>query len=180
MRRVLSFLTLVLTPISGTASFTIASLVSVPPVIRAPAALEQLDPFRYCARVGTIDTPDGGATPIPSALDSPVRRLLGLSADAPLAAGSAYWRCMDAAVYVCATGSNLPCSAKANPATRNPAADDYCRGNPSASDVPAYVTGHDGIYAWSCSAGAAVHGAPIVSLDHQGYRTDIWYRVSAP
>jgi len=180
MRPFESLLTRLLPSISGVGALAIAWLASVPPAVAAPAVRGQLDPFRYCARVGTIDAPEGGATPIPSALEPFVRRLLGLAADAPLAAGSAYWRCMDGAVYVCATGANVPCSAKANLATRNPAADDYCRSNPAATDVPAYVTGHDRIYDWRCSAGTAVHGPPTVTLDRQGYRTDIWQRVIAP
>jgi hypothetical protein len=43
--------------------------------------------------------------------------------------------------------------------------------------VPAYVTGHDTLYSWSCTAGHAVRGKAVASLDARGYRTDIWHRL---
>ncbi|HWZ64876.1 MAG TPA: hypothetical protein VNX02_17795 [Steroidobacteraceae bacterium] len=135
------------------------------------------DPFAYCARVNTIDTPLGGASPIPPALAPFLRKTLGLSADAPLTPESSFWRCMDGAVYVCAIGANLRCDAKADRASRNAGADNYCRENPNATFVPAYATGHDTIYAWSCSAGGAVPGNRTIKVDRRGYRADIWHRV---
>ncbi|MFZ1099341.1 MAG: hypothetical protein WAN26_08045 [Steroidobacteraceae bacterium] len=136
------------------------------------------DPFAYCARVNTIDTPLGGASPVPLALAPFLRKTLGLSADAPLTPGEYFWRCMDGAVYVCAIGANLRCDVKADRAERNSGADNYCRKNPNATFVPAYAIGHNTIYEWSCSAGNAVRGKRTIKLDHRGYRADIWYRVS--
>jgi len=51
-------------------------------------------------------------------------------------------------------------------------------GNRDAALVPAYATGHNVIYEWSCNAGSAVRGKQVVKLDRRGYRSDIWYRVS--
>ena len=71
---------------------------------------------------------------------------------------------MDGRVYVCAIGANLRCDAKAERAKRNAGADNYCRENPNATFVPACATGHDTIYAWSCSAGNALPGKRAIML----------------
>jgi hypothetical protein len=135
------------------------------------------DPFAYCARLGTIDTPKGGASPVPTALIPFLRTTLGLSAEAPLTPQSYYWRCMDGAVYVCAIGANRPCPSKADRAIHNTGAGNYCRENPVAELVPAYATGHDTVYEWSCSGGRAVPGKRTITVDARGYPAEIWYRV---
>ena len=143
-----------------------------------PTAAAVADPFAYCARIGTIDTPNGGASPVPPALAPFLRITLGLSPEAPLTPQNYFWRCMDGAVYVCSIGANNRCDVKADRSKRNAGADSYCRENLNAAFVPAYATGHNTIYEWSCSAGSAVAGKRTMKIDHRGYRTDIWYRVS--
>jgi hypothetical protein len=143
-----------------------------------PAAAGPSDPFAYCAAMGNIDMPAGGATPIPAALTPYLASALGLPARSTIAAEGYYWRCMSGAVYVCAVGANIPCDARADRAKRNTGAEHYCRENPDASFVPAYATGHASLYAWSCSAGKPVAGKPMSKLDHRGYRIDFWHRVS--
>jgi hypothetical protein len=139
------------------------------------------DAFAYCARIGTIDTPSGDFAPsvVPRSLGPRVRPALGLSADATLPPGGVYWRCMDHAVYVCAVGANIPCDAKADRAKRNPGAENFCRANPDATEVPAAATGHATIYDWRCSAGHAARGKQIFKLDRRGYSVDFWHRVSS-
>jgi hypothetical protein len=136
------------------------------------------DPFAYCARIGSIDKPNGGNSPVPPALLPYLRPTLGLSSEAPLTPETFYWRCMDRAVYICATGANIRCDIKADRAKRNSGADSYCRENRDAVFVPAYASGHDTIYEWSCAAGLAVRGKRTSQTDHRAYRTDIWHRVS--
>jgi hypothetical protein len=173
MRRSLSMIAMlaVLVILSVTRAITVAGTLSAPVVA---------DPFAYCARLGTLDTPLGGASPVPRALLPFLRTALGLSAEAPLTSQSYFWRCMDGAVYVCAVGANLRCDVKADRAERNSGADNYCRENPNATIVPAYATGHNTIYEWSCSAGNAVPGKRTIKLDRRGYRADTWHRVSRP
>jgi hypothetical protein len=136
------------------------------------------DPFSYCSTIGNIDTPVGGASPTPVALEQYLRTALGLPANSAPAPEHYYWRCMDGAVYVCATGANIPCDAKADRAKRSRGAENYCRENRDAAVVPAYATGHATIYDWTCSAGRAVRGKQVAKVDARGYRADIWYRVS--
>ncbi|MGO9632278.1 MAG: hypothetical protein ACLPX1_00090 [Steroidobacteraceae bacterium] len=136
------------------------------------------DPFAYCAHIGTVDTPGGGASPVPLALTPLLRKTLGLSAEAPLTPASYYWRCMDGAVYVCAVGANERCDSKADRTKQNTGADSYCRENPNAAFVPAFATGHNTIYEWSCSRGRALAGNRTAKLDHRGYRAEIWYRLN--
>jgi hypothetical protein len=145
---------------------------------RSTAVLSAIsDPFGYCAGIGSIDKPAGGASPVPAALKPYLRRTLGLPTDSPFMPHGYYWRCMDGAVYVCVVGANIPCDVKADRARHNPGAENFCRDNPQATYVPAYATGHDTIFEWGCLAGSATRGKQIVTLDHRGYRSDIWRRV---
>jgi hypothetical protein len=136
------------------------------------------DPFAYCAAARNIDTPVGGASPIPAALKPYVAGALGLSPDSAMTPGNYYWRCMSGAVYVCAVGANIPCGAKADRARRNLGAEYYCRENRDAIFVPAYASGRASIYSWSCSAGQAVPGKSLAKIDKRGFRVDFWYRVN--
>jgi hypothetical protein len=156
------------------------ALAAVIFAIQACHAAGTNDPFAYCVRVGTIDTPSAGfaSTAVPPPLEPYVRSIFRLPADAALTPGGFYWRCMNKAVYVCTVGANIPCGAKADVATRNRGASDYCRANPDASFVPAFASGHETIYEWRCSAGRAVRGSAMTKLDRRGYQTSFWYRVS--
>jgi hypothetical protein len=147
-----------------------------------PAFTGKISPFAYCASVGTTDGPAGttGPSPAPPALEPYLHDALGTPADAKLAPGSVYWRCMDGAVYVCATGANLVCDRTADRATTNPGADSYCKDNPDAAVVPAYAAGHDSIYEWHCAAGRARYGPPVAKLDRRGFRIEIWHKVLRP
>ncbi len=137
------------------------------------------DPFGYCARIGTIDTPAGGASPVPPSLEPRVRAALHLAADAPFKPSMFYWRCMQGAVYVCDTGANIPCETKANRAHHNAGAEEFCRTHTDLASVPAFATGHATVYAWSCVAGHAVRGKVLAPLDRRGYRSDFWHRIDA-
>jgi hypothetical protein len=79
---------------------------------------------------------------------------------------------MDKAVLICSWGANLPCG-KADTALSLTAATQYCAANPDASFIPAYVTGHDTIYQWSCHAGVAVPSHPT-PLDTRGFFQSYW------
>jgi hypothetical protein len=135
------------------------------------------DPFAYCSMIGNIDRPAGGSSPVPVALEPFLSNALGLPSGLEFRPESYYWRCMNGMVFVCAIGANIPCGAKANLAKRNLGADNYCRDNPEATFVPAYATGHETLYAWSCSHGKAAPGKRTVKLDPRGYRMDIWHKV---
>jgi hypothetical protein len=135
------------------------------------------DPFGYCSAIGSIDTPAGGSSPVPTALKPFLSRALGLPDGRDFRPESYYWRCMNRMVFVCAIGANIPCGAKADLAKRNLGADKYCQDNPEATFVPAYATGHETLFAWSCSLGRAVPGKGIAKLDARGYRIDIWHKV---
>jgi hypothetical protein len=94
--------------------------------IAKPGAPGIDDPFVYCTRIGTVDTPSGGGSSIPLALTPFLRITLGLSAEAPLTPASYYWRCTDGAVYVRAIGANERFDSKADRAKQNAGADSYC------------------------------------------------------
>jgi hypothetical protein len=164
----------------GSIILTIICLSAV--AAEPPAFNGKISPFAYCASVGTADGPAGtaGPSPAPPALEPYLHGALGMPADAKLPPGSVYWRCMDGAVYVCATGANLVCDHTADRATTNPGADSYCKDNPGAAVVPAYATGHDSIYEWHCAAWRARYGPPVAKLDRRGFRIEIWHKVLRP
>ncbi len=165
-------------PALGMISFNVACVSSAGAAIdKSLTLVDTEDPFAYCLRVGTIDQPAGGGSPVPTSLLQYLRAAIGLAPDAPLTPQSYYWRCMDRAVFVCAVGANIPCDTKADSAKRNLGADNYCRGNPDAARVPSYATGHNAIYEWSCAGGISVRGKRFVKLDARGYRIDFWHRV---
>jgi hypothetical protein len=144
-----------------------------------PAKAHNLEnPFAYCSRVVTADSPAGGSSPVPPALTPFLARALGFQANVEFTAESYYWRCMDGAVYVCAIGANLPCDTKADLAKRNLGAENYCRENSRATAVPAYATGHRTIYGWRCSTGRAVRGKQLIKVDARRFQSDFWFRVS--
>jgi hypothetical protein len=142
------------------------------------------DPFAYCAAVVTIDTPDSRYTgpQMPDALLQGLKKASGAAADAPneLFTNGGYWRCMDGKVYACTVGANLPCAAKANTnKTPTQAETDFCQANPTA-DIPAVVTGHESIYAWTCKQGKPQIDQQVFHVDPQGFIAEIWYAIPAP
>jgi hypothetical protein len=138
------------------------------------------DPFTYCARVGTTDSPAAGTgpSPAPASLEPFLPAALGTPPDANFPPGSVYWRCMDRWVYVCAVGANLVCDRKPDRAKTNPGAESYCRDHPDAAEVPAYAAGHNSAYDWHCVAGRSSRGKLAGKLDHRGFSKNIWHKVS--
>jgi len=143
-------------------------------------AVAPSNPFAYCSQIGSIDVPAGGGSPIPLALRPYVLLAHGPRADVGFAPEWYFWRCMDGAVYVCDTGANIPCDAKADLAKTNLGAKNYCRDNLAAAMAPAYATGHRSIYSWRCSSGRAVRGKKLFKVDARGFQTDFWFRVAPP
>jgi hypothetical protein len=88
------------------------------------------------------------------------------------------WRCMDQKVYACFVGANLPCESPANTSQAPTAAmNEFCQANPSSVGIPAYLTGHDTIYIWSCKDGKPVIDRQVWHVDSQGYIQEIWYAI---
>ena len=141
------------------------------------------DPFAYCAAVGTIDAPDAryAGPEVPEVVIEGLREALETPDDAPsewFTAGTV-WRCMDGAVWACFVGANLPCSAKADTSrTPPPEMVDFCRENPTAEVIPAYVTGRETVYEWHCTDGAPEIVRQLVEPDAQGFISNIWYEIS--
>ncbi len=137
------------------------------------------DPFRYCAIIGTIDAPDvrytGKKKP-----DSIVKGIIKqgiISADAPPEfIGNFVWRCMDHRVFVCHYGANIPCTEKAN-ISKTPSYEmvTYCKENPSADNIPAYVTGRTTVYDWGCSNSSPVILKQVHQADPEGFIKTYWH-----
>ncbi len=119
-----------------------------------------------CAGKGTVDE----VKPIPQSLAAFANMLFGEEA-----ASTTVYRCMDDTVYVCVTGNGFSCD-KPNTRRYNPNVARYCRENPSWSNVPMVVSGHDTIYGWKCAGGKAVINY-VEKIDARGYRADMWVAV---
>ena len=136
------------------------------------------DPYPYCAAVGQIDAPDGRYTgpAITDALFADYLKSAGL--EAPTDNPDAFkqmtiWRCMDAHVYVCNFGANIPCDSKAN-TDKNPtqAMVEFCQQYPDQAFIPMSVTGHNVIYSWHCVQDKPEILEQIDTVDAAGFRVE--------
>lgn len=168
---------------------SVLALVSACQPISAPAtppvAAETFrDPFAYCAAVGTMDLPDDRYTgeKLPDSISKQMVEKGIVSADAPADfVQHATWRCMDSHVWVCHYGANLPCDAKADTSTTpNTGMEEFCKANPNTDFIPAVATGRETVYEWSCKDGKPVVGKQIITVDAQGYDSQIWYELTTP
>ncbi|HYG91926.1 MAG TPA: DUF333 domain-containing protein [Azospirillum sp.] len=147
------------------------------------AHLPTSDPVAYCRAMGTMDDPGPLWTGprMPEVVATGLRHAMGVPADRPLEPfrEGGFWRCMDGAVYACAIGANLPCTAKADASrTPNEGMVTYCRQNPGVAVIPAYAAGRETIYAWSCRGHTPEPGGQVVEVDQRGYLANIWHRVA--
>ena len=141
------------------------------------------DPFAYCSAVGTINAPDARYTgaPVPAGIIQGYLKAAGLENNGEpleLLQKSTIWRCMDASVYVCNFGANLPCDSKAdtNKNATQPM-QDFCKANPDAGSIPMSVTGHATIYSWGCVKDVPKLLAQNEQVDAAGYIARIWYKL---
>jgi hypothetical protein len=127
------------------------------------------------AHAGTMcQGDDPTLRPLPETLVPEVIKAFGLQhMDPGWVMRSTVVRCMGGKIWACNFGANLPCG-KANTAPAMPAGQDWCRQNPNADFIPAYITGHDSIRQWRCVNGApAATGSPA-AVDAQGFLTAYW------
>jgi hypothetical protein len=139
------------------------------------------DPFAYCAAVGTIDSPDAQYTG-PKIPDSIMQGLIAkgvITADMPAEIQkNAVWRCMDAHVWACHFGANLPCLEKADISDKPTSEmEDFCKANPDVDPIPAAVTGRATVYEWKCTSGQPAVVQQIFQVDPQGYLANFWYEL---
>jgi hypothetical protein len=132
-------------------------------------AAQAASPESMCAAIGT----DDALRPLPPSLVGSAIGAFGYTGmTAAEVERMTVFRCMDGAVLLCSWGANLACG-KAETSPTLPAASNWCEGNQNASTIPAYVTGHDTIYQWSCHDGAAVSSNPA-ALDARGFFQSYW------
>jgi inhibitor of cysteine peptidase len=94
-------------------------------------------------------------------------------------AQQSFWRCMNNKVYACMVGANLPCQEKADTnKTPSAAMTDFCKANPSASVIPATVTGRATIYDWKCVSGKPEVAKEVFKADARGFIADFWYELA--
>ncbi len=123
---------------------------------------------------GYCQQPDSNPAPLPASLVPAAEKAFGIhTADTGWVERSTVVRCMGGQLLACNMGANLPCG-KANTATTLPAGDDWCRQNPNADFIPAYISGHDSAEHWRCANGAPAIAGPPEPVDAQGYLSNYW------
>jgi hypothetical protein len=159
----------------------VVSCASTYEVSVSPTPATYVDPFEYCAAVGTVDTPDARYTgeKTPEAIVTGLQKALNAS-DAPIEwfTNGSFWRCMNGKVYGCFVGGNLPCEAKAD-TERAPtqAEKDFCAQNPNSDFIPMVVTGRETVYEWRCTNGVPEIVRQFVEPDAAGFLSNIWYEI---
>jgi hypothetical protein len=145
------------------------TLLAVSVWLSLASAAQAASPEATCAGIGT----DDALRPLaPSLVGAAVQAFGYTGMTAAEVERMTVFRCMDGAVLMCSWGANLACG-KAETSTDLPAASNWCEGNQNASTIPAYVTGHDTIYQWSCHDGNAVATNPA-PLDARGFFQSYW------
>ena len=144
------------------------ALLSLTSVAHA-ASYRATTPEATCARIGT----DDALRPLAPSLVGSATQAFGYTGmSAAEVEHMTVFRCMDGAVLMCSWGANLACG-KAETSPTLPSASNWCEGNQNASSIPAYVTGHETIYQWSCHLGNAVSSNPA-PLDTRGFFQSTW------
>jgi hypothetical protein len=134
----------------------------------APARAET--PGEVCAGVGTDDT----ARPVAAAFAPTVNALFGTRLPAEMVGQTTVFRCDGGRALVCMAGANLPCGKADAARAPSPGLAQWCRENPDAANVPAYVTGHDTIFTWHCVGERAEVARQVLSLDPRGFVAEMW------
>ncbi|HEV7731150.1 MAG TPA: protease inhibitor I42 family protein [Candidatus Binatia bacterium] len=133
------------------------------------------DAFAYCKTAGDVDAPPG---PTPDAVAAALSRRLAVP---PIPADRVSWRCMDGAVWACTVGANIQCDAKLDTdRTPTDGMRTWCRENPTADVVPAYVTGRATAFEWRCTDGAPTIVREFATPDARGFDPTVWSAVSPP
>lgn len=135
---------------------TTAPATTAPATAAAPAACKGIGP-----------TPEK----LPATLVGAFLRAFGLTA--PELAQGAVVRCAGGRLLACTPGANLPCG-QADTRQQLPQADAWCAQHQNASFIPAFVTGHDTIYAWRCDGPRAAIVSQIAHMDRKGYVAEYW------
>ena len=152
--------------------FVLAGVLAMGPFASMAQALEDPSaPAAYCAEVVNDDQTRN----IPPSLIARVRQVLPFTeaANDDFVSQHAVWRCMSGRVFVCTYGANLPCW-KANISRTSKRGNAFCAENPNSDFIPAYVTGHDTIYAWRCRGRRAIVEGQPFSIDSRGFINEFW------
>ena len=144
------------------------------------------DPWDYCAAIRVADRPDakylgdGTRAVIQDAL-AVAEHLPQRFADPASRRVAIPWRCMDGGVWACDPGANLPCGPAKTSREPSEGMRAFCAEPDHRTGVlPAFVTGHDTIFAWSCRDGVPSLDRQVFEVDERGFVARFWYRLDRP
>ncbi len=140
------------------------------------------NPFSYCKAVKNIDTPDKSYIGLkkPPLIIEKLKHILNMpkNVSKKWIEDGLVWRCMNGQVWACFKGANIPCTIKGNSSkTPSEKMKFYCKKVKNSNLIPAYITGHNTIYKWSCIKGTPVIIKQIYHLDSNGFIKEFWHEI---
>jgi hypothetical protein len=138
-----------------------------------PGAARAASPAAQCAAQGTDDT----LRPVPENMAGAVNQVFGTAMPAAMVAAGTVYRCDGGQVWVCSAGANLNCGKADVSRVPNEGEIGWCKQNAAADYIPAYVTGHETVYAWGCRSGAPVIVKQALQVDGRGFVSQFWKRL---
>jgi hypothetical protein len=127
------------------------------------------NPFQYCSRVGTDDSPGN----VPASLAPAFAKFFGTRMSSAEIQQNSSFRCYRGKVFGCMVGANLNCG-KANSSNASAGGDEWCRSHPNDTMIPMAATGHATIYSWRCSGNRAVPTKMNSKVDDRGFEVVNW------
>lgn len=144
-----------------------------------------VDPFDYCAAVGTIEVSDRlfderfiGRPPIEQ-----IRKVFRIGPGFDFLSDDSFvWRCFQGNVFGCWQSNKEICHRADISRVPTREMEDYChvKGNRNSRDLPTFVmdTRHPSMYRWACRLGVATITEQLFTPDQRGYPPDLWRRLS--
>jgi hypothetical protein len=84
---------------------------------------------------------------------------------------------MDGALWGCVVGANLNCGPANADTNPTDGMKEYCTANAGADFIPAYITGHDTVWAWKCDGATPVTGQQLSEVDARGFQASNWHQL---
>jgi hypothetical protein len=138
------------------------------------------DPFAYCSAAGTVANPktEGhwAGPDVPQVIADKLAQILSAPGGGALLA-TTVWRCDGGKVLACTVGANLNCGPANTNRDPTSAMVAWCA-DPSHTDMPASVSGHETIYAGTCQDGTPAIVRQFWTADARGFVKELWYEIA--
>ena len=139
------------------------------------------DPFAYCSAAGTVANPKTDpqwtGPGVPQVIADKLAQILAAPGGGSAFLATTVWRCDSGKVLVCTVGANLNCGPANTSREPTNAMVAWCA-DLSHADMPASVSGHETVYAWTCQDGAPAIVRQFWTADARGFVKELWYEIT--